>query len=35
MDSHMWTLFNELVYLPLMGGNNLESILFISPVADL
>jgi hypothetical protein len=27
-------LFHELVLL-LMGGNNLESILFISPVADL
>jgi hypothetical protein len=28
-------LFDELVCLPLMGRNNLESILFISPVADL
>jgi hypothetical protein len=37
VDSHAWVLLDELVYLPLIGGgeNNLESILFISPVADL
>jgi hypothetical protein len=35
MDSRVWALFDELVYLPLIGGNNLESILFISPVTDL
>jgi hypothetical protein len=35
MDLHTWALFDELVCLPLMGGNNLESILFISLVADL
>jgi hypothetical protein len=32
----MQALLDELVCLPLIaGGNNLESILFISPVADL
>jgi hypothetical protein len=31
----MRTVFDEMVCLPLMGGNNLESILFTSPVADL
>jgi hypothetical protein len=35
MDSCMQTLFNELVCLSLMEGNNFESILFISPVEDL
>jgi hypothetical protein len=36
MDSHPWALLDELFCLPLMGGNNnLESILFTSPVADL
>jgi hypothetical protein len=31
----MQTLFNKLGCFSLIGGNNLESILFISPVADL
>jgi hypothetical protein len=35
MDLHVQALFDELVCLPLMGGNNLESILFTSQVADL
>jgi hypothetical protein len=35
MDLHTWALYDELVCLPLIGGNNLESIMFISPVADL
>jgi hypothetical protein len=35
MDLHMWALFEELVCVPFVGGNNLESILFISPMADL
>jgi hypothetical protein len=35
MDLHAQALFDELVCLPLMGGNNFESILFISPMADL
>jgi hypothetical protein len=33
--NHVRAVFNELVCLPLMGGNNLESILFISPMVDL
>jgi hypothetical protein len=35
VDLCVRALFSELVCLPLMGGNNFESILFISPVADL
>jgi hypothetical protein len=36
MDLSTWTLFDELVCLPLIGvENNLESILFISPMTDL
>jgi hypothetical protein len=36
MDSCTWAFFNALVCLLLMGGNKLESILFISRlVADL
>jgi hypothetical protein len=34
VDLHMWALLMSWC-LPLMEGNNLESILFISPVADL
>jgi hypothetical protein len=35
MDLLTWALLDVLVCLPLIGGNNLESILFISLVADL
>jgi hypothetical protein len=35
VDSHTWAHFDELVCLPLMGINNLENILSISPMADL
>jgi hypothetical protein len=31
----MQAVFDELICLPLIGENNLESILFISPMADL
>jgi hypothetical protein len=35
VDLQEWEIFDDLVCLPLMGKNNLESILFISPMADL
>jgi hypothetical protein len=36
LDLHAQVVLDELVYLPLIGGegNNVESILFISPVTD-